>query len=250
MLLLIGVAAIVVYGAISFSESSRVYESEASSSLINPNVSVPERSFELPQMPDALVPELPPATEPAETAQEEVVASPSLNEEVQEPSPQAPETGLTGDRPVHVKADSISLDDSVRPQGLDSDGQLTPPGGSVVWHDTSALPNSSDSWPMVIAAHVTYGGRADKFYDLHRLQIGDLVEVFDASGVRFIYRVVREEQRNKYQEVPQFLAEVVYTADAPHSLWLITCGGDWDTSRRSHDDNVFRQAVLVDIDTG
>jgi sortase (surface protein transpeptidase) len=77
------------------------------------------------------------------------------------------------------------------------------------------------------------------FAGLRDLEAGDAVVVRTASGRELAYRVVSFERFAK-AEVPM---DRLFTAQGPHRLVLVSCGGAFDPVRRTYADNVVVTAV-------
>ena len=135
----------------------------------------------------------------------------------------------------------LSVDAPVVPVGLEADGSMeVPPADQVGWYLHGVAPGS-DRGSAVLAAHVDYGGRRGVFFDLARLPVGAVVEVTDERGVRRRWSVTERYQVDKDAlDIPELFRD----SGAP-TLTLITCGGAFDRSGRSYEDNVVVRGVLV-----
>jgi hypothetical protein len=116
------------------------------------------------------------------------------------------------------------------------DGALEVPAdpSQVGWWADGAAPGGGRG-SVVIDGHVDsarYGPGA--FFRLDELEEGDAVEIVTAAGERSAYVVTARRQFPK-DELPW--AEV-FRQDGPERLVLVTCGGDFDRTRRSYTDNV------------
>jgi LPXTG-site transpeptidase (sortase) family protein len=144
-----------------------------------------------------------------------------------------------GEPPTRLRISAIGVDTSLERLGLDARGALRPPSdfGHAGWYADGNRPG--DVGPAVIAGHVDSKTGPAVFFRLHELRAGDTVEV--AVGERWVkFRVlaVRRYPKN------QFPTEDVYAPTPNPQLRLITCGGAFDTSRRSYVDNVVVYAVV------
>jgi hypothetical protein len=129
--------------------------------------------------------------------------------------------------PSVVAIPAIGVDAEVRPVGVLDDGRLeVPPAAMVGWYQYGSSPGEPGS--AVLAGHIAYDGVDGAFRYLAELTPGDEVRVDDATFV-----VERVEQFRKEQLPPDVWAE-----DGPSRLVLITCGGSFDSARRSYDSNV------------
>ena len=81
---------------------------------------------------------------------------------------------------------------------------------------------------------VVFQGEPGAFYGLRELLPGDQVVIDRADGSTAVFAVDRVEEHAK----DDFPTEAVY-GDIDHAgLRLITCGGEFDRSRRSYTDNI------------
>ena len=121
-------------------------------------------------------------------------------------------------------------------------GILTPPripDEVGLW--TGSAPLSSTSGEVTIAGHVNWAGMAPfAFGQLAYLQAGDLVYTTDERGVQTSWRVTDVKARPKQAGIDRaaFAGPV-----GPRLLALVTCGGNFNDSIRSYDDNVYVSAV-------
>ena len=90
----------------------------------------------------------------------------------------------------------------------------------------------------MLAAHIAYNGRDGVFRDLVDLQTGDRVTVNrDGSPVEYVVQSVIDY--NKF-ELP---ISDLFAESGEEQLVLITCGGDFNPSLRSYDDNTVVIAI-------
>jgi sortase (surface protein transpeptidase) len=142
--------------------------------------------------------------------------------------------------PTRLRIPVLEVDVPLVELGLDSAGALSPPTDFDVpgWYAGGTRPGQIG--PAVIAGHVDSLTGPAVFVRLHELQAGDLVEV--ASGDRWLRFVVRELG---WYPKDRFPTELVYGPTPDAQLRLITCGGGYDTSRRSYTDNLVVYAVAA-----
>jgi hypothetical protein len=150
-----------------------------------------------------------------------------------------------GDRveqaPVRVRIPALGLDSELAGLALGPDGALVPPTdfARAGWFTESPVPG--DVGPAVIAGHVdSYEGPA-VFFRLRDLAPGDevLVDLTDGTTVRFVVTGSQSFPKDR------FPTERVYGPTTRAELRLITCGGEFDTGRRSYRDNVVVTAVVT-----
>jgi sortase (surface protein transpeptidase) len=136
--------------------------------------------------------------------------------------------------PVGLSIPSIGVDSVVIPVGLEPNGEMeVPPADQAGWYFYGPRPGEADG-TSVIAAHVDFGGQRGVFFDLRELQVGAEVSVTDAQGVAHRFVVTERFQVDK----DQLPIEQIFVADGPPGLTLITCGGSFDRSARSYQDNI------------
>ena len=107
------------------------------------------------------------------------------------------------------------------------------------WYAAGVVPG--DQGPAVIGGHVDSRSGPGVFFRLRTLRPGDLVDVTRSDGrtVRFSVIAVALYPKDR------FPTEAVYGPTSGPELRLVTCGGTFDRSARSYDDNVVVDAALV-----
>ncbi|MDT4988906.1 MAG: hypothetical protein QOI74_3000 [Micromonosporaceae bacterium] len=142
--------------------------------------------------------------------------------------------------PTRVRMPTIRVDSPLDPLGLNAAGALRAPTNfaHAGWYADGTVPG--DVGPAVIAGHVDSGSGPAVFFRLYRLRPGDPVQV--RRGDRWLeFRVVSTARYPKNG----FPTADVYGPTPDAQLRLITCGGTFDTQRRSYVDNVVVDAVAV-----
>jgi hypothetical protein len=142
--------------------------------------------------------------------------------------------------PVRLVVPAAGVDAAVTGAGLDTAGALVPPADPAVagWYTGGPAPGATG--PAVITGHVDWAGAPGVFAGLPDLGPGAeiLVGRSDGSTARFtVTRVVRSAKRD-------FPVAEVYGPTSFAELRLITCGGAFDRSRGSYEDNVIVFARL------
>jgi LPXTG-site transpeptidase (sortase) family protein len=141
--------------------------------------------------------------------------------------------------PVGMSIPSIGVDSVVIPVGLEPNGEMeVPPADQAGWYFYGPRPGEADG-TSVIAAHVDFGGQRGVFFNLRELQVGAEVSVTDAAGATHRYVVTERYQVDK----DQLPIEEIFVPDGPPGLTLITCGGSFDRSARSYQDNIVVRTV-------
>lgn len=140
--------------------------------------------------------------------------------------------------PVRVVIPAIDVDADLVAVGLNPDQSMEVPDfGEAGWYEPG--PRPGESGPAVIAAHVDSVAGPDVFYRLRELESGDEVTVEHADGGRSTFTVRDAEQRHK-DDLP---VERIWNDTDDAVLRLITCGGEFDTERRSYESNVIVYAT-------
>jgi len=110
---------------------------------------------------------------------------------------------------------------------------VPPDPATVVWWAGGARPGDPTG-SVTMAGHVDYNGVAGALFNLRSLPVGSLVTVTGANGRKHAYVVTARRQVRK-ASLDQLN---VFTTGGPPQLVLLTCGGAFDSERRSYDDNV------------
>lgn len=135
--------------------------------------------------------------------------------------------------PVRVVIPAIDVDADMVGVGLNADGSMEVPDfGEAGWYEPG--PRPGEPGPAVIAAHVDSVAGPDVFYRLPDLAPGDRIVVVHADGTRSKFAVLDSEQQLK-DELP---VRRIWNDTDDTVLRLITCGGEFNRSRRSYESNV------------
>ncbi|MDA3630442.1 class F sortase [Saccharopolyspora sp. WRP15-2] len=139
-------------------------------------------------------------------------------------------------RPRDISIRSIGVSSSLVPLGLNPDGSAEVPPldkpEQAGWYDLG--PGAGEVGPFVVLGHVDSYTRAGVFYRLRDLRPGDPISIDRVDGSKLTYVVDRVETAAK----DRFPTDAVY-GDVPRpEIRLITCGGAFDESARSYEDNV------------
>lgn len=143
-------------------------------------------------------------------------------------------------RPVSVEVPSIGVRSDLLPLAVDAAGVLVPPDPYDVAGWFTGGPVPGEIGPAIIAGHVDSRAGPGVFFRLEEMQPGELITVTRSDGSVATFTVRRVESYPKVD----FPTERVYGPTPGHELRLITCGGDFDRSRRSYLDNIVVYAVL------
>jgi LPXTG-site transpeptidase (sortase) family protein len=150
-------------------------------------------------------------------------------------------SGVTA-APIAVRAESLGLQADVLSVGVDENNQFdVPEAQKVGWYMYGSAPGSAGS--TVLAAHVDYAGKRGAFFNLRELAVGELLEVELADGSLARYRVID----NTLYDKTALPADELFRKDGDEVLRLITCGGEFDRTKRSYVGNQVVTAEPVDI---
>jgi LPXTG-site transpeptidase (sortase) family protein len=135
--------------------------------------------------------------------------------------------------PTALRIDALGVSGApVLPVGVDGAGELAVPAASDVgWYRYG--PRPGEAGVTVLAAHIAFNGVDGVFRHLDDLRPGDTVMVELDDGTVQEYRITRLSQHPKSELPPELWAR-----DGAPRLALVTCGGSFDPSRRSYEDNV------------
>jgi hypothetical protein len=143
-------------------------------------------------------------------------------------------TEWTAAPPVRVRVPAVGVDSELLRLGTDATGALVPPDDfqRAGWFADGTVPG--DVGPAVVAGHVDSVDGPAVFSRLDDLVPGDevLVGREDGTTARFTVTGVGRYPKS------DFPTEAVYGPTPRAELRLVTCGGDFDRSRRSYVDNV------------
>jgi sortase (surface protein transpeptidase) len=145
------------------------------------------------------------------------------------------------DAPISITIEAIGVRGApVVPVGVDPDGDMEIPGRTDVgWYRFGPAPGLPGS--AVLAAHIAYDRKPGVFRHLADVVTGDRVEVGFGDESTLVFEVIEKAQYPK-GELP---IGRVWAKDGEPTLTLITCGGSFNRSIRSYDDNVVVYGKLV-----
>jgi hypothetical protein len=143
-------------------------------------------------------------------------------------------------RPVELRIDGSNIDAGVVSTGADPRTQemiLPTDASQVAWYAPGVSPGEPGS--AVLAAHVDRAGRRGAFFDLQEVRVGARVVVDLSDGTQRYFTVV---ERRVFPKA-QMPSDEIFGRGGPPTLVLVTCGGPFDRSRRTYEDNVALYAV-------
>ncbi len=135
--------------------------------------------------------------------------------------------------PIGLHIDAIGVNDAtIVPVGILDNGEMEIPGAKEVgWYQYGPTPGDAGS--AVLAAHIAYNGRNGVFNKLTAMSVGDLFEVAYDDGSYRTFVVTEVAQYDK-TELP---FDRIFAKDGDPGVVLITCGGTFNQSLRSYEDN-------------
>jgi sortase A len=132
---------------------------------------------------------------------------------------------------MRLKIPSINVDAPVEYVGLTEGGAMDVPKGpsNVAWFDLGTRPGEKGS--SVIAGHSGYKNNIPAVFDnLYKLKKGDKIYVEDEMGATTTF-VVRKIQN---YDPDADATDVFSSTDGKIHLNLITCGGAWNATKKTH----------------
>jgi len=144
--------------------------------------------------------------------------------------------------PARVRVPELGVDAAVIPVGVDGNGDVQVPDdvGTVGWYRFGPVPGATGSAVLVghVDDHLQGVGVLARIGDLNP---GDRIEIVDDNGGARTFAVVSREQWAK-DGTPMAR---LFDRGGQARLVLMTCGGVFDRSRLSYDDNIAVTAVPV-----
>ena len=138
--------------------------------------------------------------------------------------------------PVRIEILVIDLEAPILPLGVVSEtGQMEVPENvdEVGWYRYGPAPGRPGS--AVLAAHVDMAGEGPgAFFDLDRLKTGDQIKVDFDDGTTATFVVSQAERVPK----GELNFDSVFSPVGQPLLRLVTCGGSFNRTTRSYDDNI------------
>ena len=144
-----------------------------------------------------------------------------------------------GQAPEQISIPALGVDGAeIVPVGLEDNGELEVPGADTVgWYQFGAGVGGGNG-SAVLAAHIAYNGLNGVFVSLVDTKVGEQI-VVSRGGVNASYVVTEVAQYGKY-DLP---SDDLFSESGDEQLVLITCGGSFNPSLQSYDDNVVVVAV-------
>lgn len=146
-------------------------------------------------------------------------------------------------QPVRLRIPAIGVDSDLTELGLRQDRRIEVPDDphEAGWYRHRAVPGERGAG--VIVGHVdSYTGPA-VFFELRLLDVGQFVTVARDDGSVAVFAVSSVETHSK----DDFPTRRVYGPSDGHELRIVTCGGAFDSRRRSYTENVVVFAELLAV---
>jgi LPXTG-site transpeptidase (sortase) family protein len=143
-----------------------------------------------------------------------------------------PEKKTSVGLPIRLQIPKINIDTTLESVGLTLDGAVDVPktSSNAAWFNLGTRPGDIGS--AVITGHFGRwkNGEDSVFDNLHKLEIGDKLNIIDDNEVVFAF-IVRERRSYTPEE---YTPEVFISNDGKSHLNLITCGGTWNKTSKSY----------------
>lgn len=126
-------------------------------------------------------------------------------------------------RPRLVEIEKIGVRGRIKPLGLTRSGAMATPANvhDAGWYESSSKPGEGGA--VLLAAHVHGITKPGIFYNLKKLEAGDIVKVTRGDGQIFQYKVVSKEQ--VAADKVDMSKALLPVTPGKGGLNLITCGG-------------------------
>ncbi len=137
--------------------------------------------------------------------------------------------------PTRLEIPRLKVRMAVQPVGVAGDGEMALPGdpADLGWYEFGPRPGDP-SGATVLAAHLDYPGYGTgPLAAAQELRPGDTLTVRSGTETRrYAVTAVRHLAKKSLD------LEALFARDGPARLHLVTCGGEFDRSTRSYDENV------------
>lgn len=148
---------------------------------------------------------------------------------------------VRGMEPSLIEIPSIGVDAAIESTGILENGEMGVPEDvdQVGWFEPGFKVGSKGN--SVLAGHVDSLTGPAVFYDLTKVEIGELVTVTDTEGRKMVFEV---KEINSY-ETDQAPIEKIFGKSDKRMLNLITCTGNFNRDIGSHEERLVISAELV-----
>lgn len=135
--------------------------------------------------------------------------------------------------PVWVSIQPMGLSRAgIAEVGIDADGTIPVHDDSISWYRYGASPSDS-SGAVILLAHIAYDGAPGEFARLDALNVGDRIEIGMEGGATREFMVRSLDLAEKVDFNGRIEDYVDQRSDGLR-LYLITCGGSFDSAARSY----------------
>lgn len=146
--------------------------------------------------------------------------------EEKQPTPEDISTyAVAPDMPRYIKIDKFGVKSRVRQVGINKKNQLTAPGNvhDAGWYTDSTKPGSVGG-ASLIDGHVSGTSQHGVFYELKKVQNGDIITIERGDGTNVNYKVIAQETTDA--DKVDMAKTLVNKNPAKQGLNLITCTGE------------------------
>lgn len=148
--------------------------------------------------------------------------------------------------PRQLVIESLGVNANILAVGLTADGAMDAPATAwdTGWYNQSSLPGAGTG-ALLIDGHVNNTiGTPGVFFKIDTLKAGDTMQVERGDGQVFTYSVAAVEQK-KIEDVD--MAKMMRSiTPGKQGLNLITCGGEYDSRRKTFDDRILVYAHQIE----
>lgn len=181
------------------------------------------------------------AAPPPEPAVAPAVAAPTVTGPLAADSFSSARTYAEVAPPVRLRIPELGVDSRLDRLGVRPDGSVEVPARVSVAGWFAGGPRPGQAGPAVILGHVDSRNGPGIFARLATVRPGARIRVDRADGSTVTFRITSVSRVPK----TRFPTDLVYAPTLEPSLRLVTCGGDFDRTRRSYRDNVIAFAEPI-----
>lgn len=145
--------------------------------------------------------------------------------------------------PIRLSIPAVNIEAEVEPVGLDKKGAMDVPKNvnGLGWYNLGSKPGDLGS--AVIDGHLDkVTGEPAVFYNLDKLKVNDEILVSDDKQIQYKFKVT-DLQVYPYDKLP--LTDIFTKADKAR-LNLITCGGNWEATKKNYSNRLVVYSELVE----
>ena len=148
---------------------------------------------------------------------------------------------------ARLKIPAFDVDSAIEPIGLLPTNTLDTPHDpyDTGWYDIYDKPGFGGN--AVFSAHVDYFPNIrGPFYNLHKLELGDIIVVTMDDGTEYRYQVIKAHLRYDVRTIP--MGDLIWPQDRPEGkewVTLITCGGRFEQTQPSGAGEYLDRDVVV-----